>query len=117
MTHRWCASVAMLAPDNYRAQAAVTAAQMSGNAADAVPEFFSRPVGPAGASRPWFWLAHSRILESVLDVLPAMEALYPGARWTVTQHDDDTPEQAAGRQDVATWLASQGLVFLDEQES
>ena len=110
MSNRWCASVAMLCPAAHRAAAAQTA---SGNEADASPDFFSRPVGPIGADEPSYYLAHSRIRDVALAALPQLEIQYPGAVWTLTAHDDDSPEQAAARPTVDAWLESLGLTYLD----
>lgn len=112
----WIASVAMLCPSHHRAAAASTAAALSDNPADDTPLFFGRPVGAAGALLPSHYLAHSRIRAVALAALPQLEHQYPGAVWTITAHDDDSPEQAAARPTVDGWLESLGLVFLDTPE-
>lgn len=113
----WVASVALLCPAAHRASAALTACALSGNAADAAPEFFSRPVGPPGAQEPTHYLAHSRIRDVALAALPQLEEQYPGALWVITEHSGDSLEQPVIRPSVFMWLESLNLTFLDTEEA
>lgn len=113
-TYRWIANVAMLCPTQHRTLAAATAATMSNNPADNTPQFFSRPVGAVGSTEATYYLAHSRMRENVLVGLPMLAIQFPGALYSITQHDEDSEEQSQARMDARQWLDSLGLHFLDE---
>lgn len=113
MTNRWVASVVMLCPVQHRTLAAATAATMSNKPADNTPQFFSRPVGAVGSTEATYYLAHSRMRENVLAGLPMLAIQFPGALYSITQHDEDGEEEVSQRLTVDQWSANLGLYFLD----
>lgn len=114
MTNRWIGNVAMLCPAVNREAASFVAASISGNINDGNPDFFSRPVIDIGGTDVLYYLAHSRIRESVLSQLPSLKVLFPGAEYYLTSFDDDPPNTT--RMTVEEWLASLGLQFEPVEE-
>lgn len=112
MSNRWIASIALLCPAEHREAASKTAASITGNPADVSPEFFSRAVGALGSEEVTHYLAHTRIREKALAMLPALAKQYPGAVWVLTQHE----AAPIGKVSVEEWLAGQGLSFIDHPE-
>ncbi len=114
MRNEWKAYVAMLCPVAVLEEASRTASQMSGNQADATVHFFSRPVGLMTGGVVTHYLAHSRIREVVLSVLPSLGESFPGSDWIVTDHDDNP--SLVSKMTIEEWLESKGLRLLDPEE-
>lgn len=91
-------------------------AQVTGNPHDAAPESFGVPLCAADGAGITHWAAHTRVRDATLAALPQLAAAVPGALWVVTAHDDDTPQQRAGRPTVGAWLTAQELAPYTPEE-
>lgn len=96
--------VLLLVPVELAEQAASAAAQISGNAADASPDFFSREVVDADGVVT-HKIAAPQVTQYTLDRLPDLAQVFPGSAWVIHR-------RAGARQpeiEIDTWLEAMGL--------
>jgi len=91
-------------PEADRPRACLDAAKLSGNPADATPEFFSVPL--TDGEHITHYLASTPIREESLAALPYLATQYPGGAWAMRS---DVP-------DLDTWLARLGLARMEEKD-
>jgi hypothetical protein len=114
--HDWVARVALVCPAHLRADAAETAAAMSGNEADASDEgaaFYSRALADL-YGEVTHYLAVTAVRRSTLAALPWLEAHFPGAIWWVVDWYDDEP-YTGDVVSLADGLAAHGLRLVEEE--
>ena len=105
----WVANVFMVCPAESLDSAMLFASQMSGNPKDNTKNFFSIPLSTDGKGVT-HWGAHTRIRKVVLDQLPAIRTMFPGAIFCITNHDDESVVTTT----VASFMRENQLLLFDE---
>lgn len=98
-------SVLLVIPVELLVEAAIMAAQLSGNDSDSDPSFFSRDLEDIASGNITHKLASTAISDNALNALPGLSSSFPGAHWVLyTKTGSRAPEV-----DIDQWLENIGL--------
>ena len=111
---RYIGHILLLVPVAHREQAALAAASITQNDADATSDFFSRAVRPAGQAgeQASHYLACTLATASTVEQLPALEQIFDGSAWVLWW----PAGESAPSMTVGDWLDGLGLELVPDPD-